>query len=268
MPVKPRTLRAADALALACAAVLLLVFWALNRAALAHPDRHFALALAITVGFALTARLARGVDNSGALAGAVVAFIFASRDLRIFWALLVVFVLTLAATRVRSSYKQQLRIAEDKKGRSASQVMANLGIAGVVLASSSASLSIILALAAMAELAADTTSSELGTAFPGKTVLITNWKTVSPGTNGGISIAGSLAGAFAGVIVAVCALALHMTGLPEAALIVAAGSLGMLADSVLGATLERRGYLNNDLVNLVSTGMGVFVVWLVMLFYK
>jgi uncharacterized membrane protein len=34
---------------------------------------------------------------------------------------------------------------------------------------------------------------------------------------------------------------------------VAAGFVGMLIDSVLGATLQRRGTMNNETVNFVST---------------
>src|SRR5258708_3609213 len=145
---------------------------------------------------------ARGVNTSGMLAGGVIAFIIAGRELKAFWVLLVVFLLTLVATRAGRSRKQQLRVAEPGSGRSASQVAANLGVAALCLALPAFNGFILLALSALAEAAADTVSSESGSAFPGKTVLITTWQPVTPGTDGGVSLTGTLSGAVAALIVA------------------------------------------------------------------
>ena len=49
-----------------------------------------------------------------------------------------------------------------------------------------------------------------------------------------------------------------------AAAIVYAGVLGTLVDSLLGALFERRGWLNNDLVNLLSTAAAVGIAWLLL----
>jgi uncharacterized protein (TIGR00297 family) len=222
----------------------------------------FAVALAITLAFAVVGRLTHGVSTSGAIAGAVVAFLLASRDLRMFWILLVIFAVTLAATRLGGSRKTQLQIAESANGRSASQVMANLGIAGLIMAAPSFGGWQILALAALAEASADTTSSEVGTAFPGKTVLISTWRAVSPGVDGGISMNGTVAALLAAGIVSACGGALGLVTISSATVIVCAGTLGMLVDSLLGATLERRGLLNNDLVNLLGTSCAVLIGWL------
>ena len=224
-----------------------------HRAELLHGTRHLFLVLATTLGFAVLARLASGVSNSGALAGAMVAFILALRDIKMFFLLLIVFCVTLAATRLGSSRKQLLELAEPTGGRSASQVMANLGVAALLLALPSFPSACLLGLAALAELSADTTSSEVGTALSGKTVLISNLKSVPAGTDGGISLSGTAAGVLAGIMIAACA---HVFGLiPWVGVIVisCAATAGMLADSLLGATVERRGYLNNDWVNLLGT---------------
>src|SRR5579864_6561836 len=125
----------------------------------------FLTALAITAGFALLAWFAGGVNVSGAFSGSAVAFIMAVRDLRLFLALLVVFAVTLVATRVGYARNQQLRTAEPPGGRNAAQAMANLGIAALVVAVA-VNVWPVLALAALAEAAGDTSSSEIGMAFP------------------------------------------------------------------------------------------------------
>ncbi|WP_449437800.1 DUF92 domain-containing protein [Pedobacter steynii] len=36
-------------------------------------------------------------------------------------------------------------------------------------------------------------------------------------------------------------------------MVIAAGIIGNITDSLLGATLERKSYLNNDMVNFLNT---------------
>ena len=251
----------ADVVALFCAAALLVIAVWLGRSSFA-PGRRLYLVLALTLGFAFAARLAHGVSTSGAEAGAAVAFIMAGRDLRIFCMLLIVFLITFLATRVGTLRKHQLKVAEAESGRSASQVMANLGIATLALAVPGLGTAYLLALAALAEVAADTTSSEIGTAFSTRTILITSWKTVSAGTDGGISLSGTLAGILAAILTAGCAAALGLVSASAAVFVACAGVAGMFVDSLLGASVERRGYLNNDLVNLLSTAAAAFIAWI------
>ena len=180
------------------------------------------------------------------------AFIMAIRDLRMFVALLVVFAVTLVATRIGYARKQQLHAAEPTGGRTAAQAMANLGMAALVVAMAFSGWP-MLALAALAEAAADTSSSEIGMAFPGKTVLVTSFKPIQPGTDGGISLFGTLAAAAGAAMIAGTALFSHLITARQAAVIVFAGFFGTMIDSALGSLFERRGWLNNDLVNLIST---------------
>lgn len=262
------------------------------------PQGKFLTALAITAAFALVGWLTRGVNISGAFAGFAVALLLAANHLGLFWTLLVVFALTLVATRTRSDFKRDLRAStelaqaalannatslsaknatasakfsaatasgrvtfrDDGRGRSASQVMANLGVAALIIVLPSP-LSVFLALAALAEAAADTCSSELGMAFPGKTVLITTWKPVLPGTDGGITYAGTAAAVLAAAAVAGTARALGLVSTHFAVAIMYAGILGSLTDSILGALFERRGWLNNDAVNLLGTAAAVAIAW-------
>jgi len=247
-------------LALGFAAAILAVFAWLHHAEFPFAGRRFLTALAITAGFALLAWFAGGVNLSGALAGSAVAFIMAVRDLRMFLALLVVFAVTLAATRVGHARKLQLRTAEPPGGRNAAQAMANLGIAALVVAVAGQAWP-VLALAALAEAAGDTSSSEIGMAFPGKTWMITTFQPVTAGTDGGISLFGTIAALLGAAGVAVAAVTTGLVPFAQIATIILAGFFGTIVDSLLGAVFERRGWLDNDLVNLLSTAAAVGMAW-------
>lgn len=247
-------------MALIFATVILAVFEWLHHAEFPLGGRRFLTTLAITAGFAVLAWFAGGVNFSGALAGSAVAFIMAVRDLRMFLALLIVFAVTLIATRIGYARKLELRTAEPAGGRNAAQAMANLGIAALVVAIAGAGWP-VLALAALAEAAGDTSSSEIGMAFPGKTLLVTNFKSVPAGTDGGISLFGTIAALLGSASVGIAAVATGLVPINQLATIVLAGFFGTVIDSLLGAIFERRGWLDNDLVNLLSTAAAVGMAW-------
>jgi uncharacterized protein (TIGR00297 family) len=222
----------------------------------------------LTVAFAMLARRMRGVTNSGALVGAVSCFVlYRCGGPGAFAALITVFALAWITTRLGYQRKHKLGIAERPEGRKASQVLANLGVATACAAFSTLSHNRMLFLLAMAaalsEAAADTVSSELGQAFGEKARLITTWRLVPPGTDGAVSLIGTLAGVgAAGIVSSVCVLGGLLL---RQWLVISAGAaiLGMVADSFLGAWLERRHLVNNDSVNFVSTlGAALAAFWL------
>ena len=131
---------------------------------------------------------------------------------------LAVSLLAFAATRAGRPKKERLGTAEARHGRSAAQVAANLGLAALVasepikiwflnsrwlpLKAHSGSLMTVMALAALAEAAADTVSSEIGQVLGGRPRMITTLRAVDPGADGAISAVGTLAGVVAAAIVA------------------------------------------------------------------
>jgi uncharacterized protein (TIGR00297 family) len=223
---------------------------------MAHP---FWTAAAVTVAFAALARLLRGVTSSGAIAGGVVCFaLYAFAGPAAFAALVSVFVLTWSATRLGYSSKSRLGVAERREGRKASQVLANLAVAGVgaLLYAVSHRVAFLMAVvAALSEAAADTVSSEIGQARGHAAHLITNWQQVPAGTDGGVSLAGTASVVVAALVDgSVCAVT-HLLPWGQSLIAAAAGVAGMLADSYLGALFERRQKLSNDIVNLLSTAI-------------
>lgn len=100
----------------------------------------------------------------------------------------------------------------------------------------------------------DTFASEIGI-LDKKTYLITNFKRVEPGVNGGISLTGTIASVLGALIIGIT-YSLLKTGVISPVPIIIITSLGFagsIIDSILGATLENRSYLSKGQVNLLST---------------
>jgi uncharacterized protein (TIGR00297 family) len=196
---------------------------------------------------------------------------------------LAVAVLAFAATRVGRKMKERMGTAEARRGRSASQIAANLGVAALVaigpfqswlldqrwsprISGFGISL-LVLAFAALAEAAADTVSSEIGQVLGGQPRLISTLRPVEPGTDGAVSLAGTAAGFLAAGIVAGLGTYSLRGNWMFFTVSCAGGVFGLLFDSLLGATLESWGWLNNDAVNFLSTAsaagfaLGMLVLW-------
>ncbi len=202
------------------------------------------------------------------------------------WLLLLLFFLlsSFVATRYRFALKEAMGVQEGKKGeRRASNVLAN-GIAPMAAAVLSAlnlgwfprSASGVVFLSALAVAGSDTLASEIGVLSP-RPVLITTGQRVTPGTDGGISILGEACALLAALYTALFgwvvlswlarAYALDVT-MPDNAtfLLIPAllGFVGCQIDSVIGATLERRGVVNKKTTNLLATSAGAILAYLIL----
>ena len=201
--------------------------------------------------------------------------------------LLLLFILTLGATRLGRVRKAAAGLTESRQGRNAAQVIANLGVAALFSSIPGGfiagwinggigtcqcdvghymGLFVLPTLAALAEATADTVSSEIGQAFGGTPFMLTTLRRVPPGTDGAISLYGTLAGiAAAALIAATGAPTLGMSP-TECFVAFAAGVAGLFFDSLLGATIERKGWIGNDLVNFASTAFAAAVALLAIRF--
>lgn len=219
----------------------------------------WALIVAFTIAFSALGRLVRGVSTTGAIAGAVVCFaLFASVGPAAFTTLLAVFALTWLATRFGRAGKLRMGVAEGKEGRSASQVLANTGMAaacGLCYSVLHAPLMLLGMAAALAAAAADTVSSECGQALDQEARLITTFEKVAAGTDGGVTVAGTMAGALAALLVSLVGMWMGLLSTRWMWIAAGSGVLGTVIDSFLGALFERRGWIGNDSVNFISTVM-------------
>lgn len=226
----------------------------------------FLLAAALAFVFAVLGSFLRGVSRSGAAAGGLLALVvLCAGGFPMFAMLVLVFILTWSATQFGRDRKEQLGIAERPKGRNGAQVLANIWAAATAIA-----LSVILpwhyalhiaALAALAEASADTVSSEIGEAFGKRAWLITTWREVPVGTDGGVSPVGILSGLLAAIVIALAGSLI--AGLSYVYIMALCGFVGMICDSFLGALVERRGWMTNNAVNFLSTcvaaGLGFMI---------
>ena len=168
--------------------------------------------------------------------------------------------------------------------RGARQVLANGGVTAIAALLGSWPAGV----GALAAAAADTWATEIGSFSPTLPHSITTGAQIESGRSGGITPLGTMGGVLGAITIAGLASVFAPTqrfGLPGAMLAAAAGIVGMLTDSVLGATLQgsykcpvcdavteqgapchapvqlTRGvsWLDNDAVNLAGSCVGAVV---------
>lgn len=182
--------------------------------------------------------------------------------------LTVVFYLALgsAVTRLGLKHKQALQLAEARGGRRGPRNLWGSAATGLSLAvlmamapAAARSLLILGFVASFAAKLGDTCASEIGKRWGGRTLLITTLQPVPAGTEGAVSITGTVSGMVAIVLYAALALALLRPSLgpgPLARLVLlgVAATVATMVESWIGATWQGRvAWLTNELVNTALT---------------
>ena len=142
--------------------------------------------------------------------------------------------------------------------RHGGQVIANGGVAAltgglILLVPSEKEYLLVMMAGSLSAATADTLSSELGTKFGRRFINILTWREDQKGLDGVISLEGLMIGITGSTILAVLYMATRGWNSYSFFAIIIAGTVGNLTDSILGAALERRGYLSNDAVNFLGT---------------
>jgi len=217
----------------------------------------------VTVIFGLLALAFRTVGLTGFIGGLIIGIlVYGSLGMRGFIILLAFFFIGSLCTKIGYSRKAARGIAQDAGGaRSAKHALAK-GLMGLILAVAhlffpDSGWLIVGFAAAFATAAADTASSEIGQLLGRTPILLTSFRIVEPGTEGAVSLEGTLAGIVAGAFLG----ALAWVFWPEMgwavfAAVALAAFLGNMIESILGATLENLPWVNNEIINFLNTAIG------------
>lgn len=249
-----------------------LLLWVFIEVGVTSSLQFVTLALVVTAGLGIIAYLTGSASIGGMLSGVILGYVTVVFGGWGWFALLFAFFsIGALATKYRLDEKRVRGVAEANRGaRGTGNVLGNSIVAlGVVVGYAAApqvewfsgELLYLVFAGALATALADTLSSEIGT-LDEHPRLITSFDQVPPGTNGAVSITGTLAGVAGAVVIGGIALTLGGSTNPIVlGVIVIAGVAGMFADSLLGATLEEV-VLGNEGVNLLATLVGAVIALL------
>ena len=250
-------------------AVAALVLWSVSlidadlvRASLPIWTSRMIPAVALNVIVASMGYFARTVTLAGAVAGAVIGIaVYLGTGWHGWGLLFASFLATALATFAGFRRKAAAGIAEERGGRRGpGNALANTGVAAgaalLCLGVAQPALAKLAMVAALVTSASDSVASEVGKAWGKTTWLVVGFRRVSPGTPGAVSMEGTIAGIAAAMLLAMAAVGLELIPARWIAAVVVAATVAGLVEGALGATLEARGTVNNDALNLINSMIG------------
>jgi len=188
---------------------------------------------------------------------------------------MVYFLLGSAVTRLGMARKQAAGIAEGRSGRRGPENVWGSALTAAVCALALAALQLggtaplrevwqpLLSLAYVSSLStklSDTTASEVGKAYGRRTFLITTLKPVPPGTEGAVSLEGTLAGIGGSALMAATGWGIGLIPPWGVGVCLIAALLATTGESLIGATLQTRfPWLTNEVVNIINTTLGAIL---------
>ncbi|KAK9808339.1 hypothetical protein WJX73_003804 [Symbiochloris irregularis] len=171
------------------------------------------------------------------------------------------FVLGSLVTKVKLAQKQKEGIAEARSGRRTIGSVWGSGLAGMIcavaaLATGDTAFWQIGFVASFVSKLSDTVSSEIGKAYGQTTYLITTLRVVPRGTEGAVSVEGTLAGIAASILFGVIALATGLVSTQGVLVVAIASTVANVFESFLGAVVQGKvQWLSNDLVNMIQISL-------------
>ena len=189
---------------------------------------------------------------------------------------LIYLILGSLVTKVGYKYKDKIGIAEKRGGRRGPENVwgsASTGLFFAIMLSLDISDNVLLKIGFAASFAAklaDTFGSEIGKRFGRNTFLITSFKRVKKGSEGGISLEGTLASLVGSTIMSWVMFSLEIITLKSQFIIVSiSGFMATIFESFIGAKFQERFNLSNEFVNSIQTGISsIFAILIFVLFFK
>lgn len=227
---------------------------------------------------ALAGYFLRSVNFSGAIGGWFLgAILILCAGWPMYVALLVFFVIGTAATKLGYQRKAEKGLAQEGEGRRGfSHAFSNVGVAAICAIAVSRladvepiTLAYLMGIASLATAAADTTASEIGQLIGRRAFLPLTLRRVPVGTEGAVSVEGTLAGLAAGLVVAAAAVASFEYGLMRGqmgvnavALVTLSAFLGSYLESVAGSWNRKRiRPVPNGALNFFNTAAGALLMY-------
>jgi uncharacterized protein (TIGR00297 family) len=172
-------------------------------------------------------------------------------------------------TRIGKDIKEAKGIAEKRDGARGPENLWGSAATGAVCAIGFAiapnPLWLLAYVASLATKLSDTTASEVGKAYGKSTYLITTLKPAAAGTEGAVSVEGTIAGMVGSLVIATIGLAVGLLASPWDLLWCAiAAFIATNIESLIGATLqEKYDWLTNEIVNGINTTIGAAIAVLI-----
>lgn len=181
-----------------------------------------------------------------------------------------------AVTRIGMEQKEAAGIAEKRSGARGPENVWGSALTGTLcamgtlfVASPYQNLLLLGYVASFATKLSDTCGSEVGKAYGKRTFLITTLQPVARGTEGAISLEGTLAGVLGSLAIALVGWSLDLINLTDVFFCVLAAFIATNLESLIGATLQAQWeWMTNEVVNIINTLIGAIAAVLLVLAWR
>jgi uncharacterized protein (TIGR00297 family) len=181
-----------------------------------------------------------------------------------------------AVTRIGMAQKEAEGIAEKRSGARGPENVWGSALTGALCALGTLfvggfyqKLLLLGYVASFSTKLSDTSASEVGKAYGKRTFLITTLQPVARGTEGAVSLEGTLAGAVASAAIAFVGWGVGLIDLTGVAFCVIAAFIATNLESVIGATLQSKfDWMTNEVVNIINTLIGAIAAVLLVLIWR
>ncbi|AFZ20292.1 TIGR00297 family protein [Allocoleopsis franciscana] len=181
-----------------------------------------------------------------------------------------------AVTRIGMEQKEAAGIAEKRSGARGPENVWGSALTGalcalgtLLVASPYRSLLLLGYVASFATKLSDTCGSEVGKAYGKRTFLITTLQPVARGTEGAISLEGTIAGVVGSIAIALIGWGVNLISLTDVLFCVLAAFIATNVESLIGATLQSKfDWMTNEVVNFINTLIGAIIAVLLVLAWR